>query len=308
MTKKPTRVAGPLLIASATLCFLAGSIPASHLPQEAGVGSRRLWDSTYIDKKGVVHPKGNRRYRVVTPKVPTTGVAGDSVVGVTIWRLKDSKPEENGARLLLHTETGGSELVPVRAEADSRFAVGERVRLSIEAASKGFLYVIDCEQYADGKLGDPYLVFPTLRTRMGNNEVFPGRVIEIPDQGDRPPCFTLEPGRSDEVAEVLTIIVSPAPLKDVAIGRDPLKLNGADVTRWENEWGAAPGRLELEGGAGRGWTNEEKDAGADGGRLLKQEDARPQTLYYNPRAKPGMPVLVKLELIYRKEKAPGPPG
>jgi hypothetical protein len=52
------------------------------------------------------------------------------------------------------------------------------VRLSIEASRRGHLYVIDQEAYADGSLGAPLLIFPTLRIRNGDNAV--QRRVAIP--------------------------------------------------------------------------------------------------------------------------------
>jgi hypothetical protein len=291
---------GALSLSVATLaivCVTAGG-RISAAGQQDGEGTRQIWNSDYGNKNAAGRRRARRKYKVATPAVPTDGVAADSVIGVTIWRLREVKPADSGARMLAHTDSGVAEFVPVRAEADSRFSLGERVRLSIEAARAGFLYVIDREQYADGKLGDSYLIFPTLRTRLGRNELASGGVVEIPDQADRPPYFTLTPGNGNEVAEVLTIIVSPKPLDGITIGRDPLALGPKLVDQWENTWGAAPGRLELEDGAGQGWTTAEKEAGSDSSRSLRQEDPGPQTLYYNPKVKPGMPVLVKLQLRY----------
>ena len=54
-------------------------------------------------------------------------------------------------------------------------------------SDRAYLYVIDREQYADGTQGEPYLIFPTTRTRGGDNSVKAGRVMEIPSQDDNPP-------------------------------------------------------------------------------------------------------------------------
>jgi hypothetical protein len=47
---------------------------------------------------------------------------------------------------------------------------------------EGYLYVIDREQYEDGTLGEPVQIFPTTRTRGGDNSVKPGSLIEIQDR------------------------------------------------------------------------------------------------------------------------------
>jgi hypothetical protein len=170
----------------------------------------------------------------------------------------------------------------------------------VEAASAGYLYVVDRELYADGTLGEPYLIFPTTRTNGGNNEVKPGRLIEIPTQDDRPPFFTLRPSRPDQVSEVITVLVSPTPLEGLQIGDKAQKLSSEQLAMWEKSWGGTIGRLELQNGAGKTWTKQEKDAGADATRSLSQEEPAPQTLYYNPAAKSGQAVMVSVSLQYRK--------
>ena len=75
-----------------------------------------------------------------------------------------------------------SQWTPERIEVDTPLKVNDRVRLSVESPRDGYLYVIDREQYADGSLGDAYLIFPTRRTRGGDNRVRPGKLIDIPAQ------------------------------------------------------------------------------------------------------------------------------
>ena len=85
---------------------------------------------------------------------------------------------------------------------------GRSIANQCEAVRAGYLYVIDREQYADGTLGEPYLIFPT-RTSAGDNKVA-GRLLEIPAQDDSPPFFTMKKSRPDHVAEVLSVLVTPA--------------------------------------------------------------------------------------------------
>jgi hypothetical protein len=81
---------------------------------------------------------------------------------------------------------------------------------------------------------------------------------------------------------MLTIIVSPAPLKGVTIGRDDIKLVDAEVARWTKNGRRAPGRLELEGHQ----------------PITQATRAGAQTLYYNPKAKPGVTTLLRVQLRY----------
>jgi Domain of unknown function (DUF4384) len=221
-------------------------------------------------------------------------------IGVTIWRLRPSRSSDEGARVLVMDGLRQSEWTPERIEADTPLKIGDRVRISIESPRSGFLYIIDREQYSDGSLGEPVLIFPTRHTRGGDNRVAPGKLIDIPAQEDQYSYFTAQPAgdRRDQTAEVLTIILVPQPLP-LQIAEQPLKLAESQVSGWEKLWGGVAERLELVGGAGRTWTTEEKAAGAAMGRQLTQSGPPPQTVYRVPR-KAGGSLMVTVPLKYGK--------
>jgi len=189
---------------------------------------------------------------------------------------------------------------PERIEAETPLNVGDRVRITVESPRPGFLYIIDREQYADGSLGEPVMIFPTLHTRAGDNRVMPGRLIDIPAQEDQYSYFTAQPAgtRRDQVAELLTVILVTQPLP-LEIGNQPLKLTAKQVSDWERLYGGAAETLELVGGAGRPWTNAEKSAGMANGRQLTQESPPPQTVYRVAR-RSGGPLLINVPLRYAR--------
>jgi hypothetical protein len=289
MTKQVSLITGSALVLA---CLLLLSFNLRALPQEDG--TRKLWYPGLTTPSAKTPAK--RPYRVATPKLRPERIADDTVLGVTIWRLRPPRATDTGARLLKHSPSGDAEWTPVRVGSDTPLAENSLVRLSIEAARTGYLYVIDREEYADGTLGQPYLIFPTSKIRNGNNQVSAGRVIEVPDREDDPIYFKLERGRPDHVGETLTVIVTPQPLADLAIGSEPLKLSEAQVKEWATKWRAHQGRLEMVKGEGQVWTEEEKVAGGNPKQSIKPDAPRPQTLYYNPNAKPGDPVLVNVRL------------
>jgi hypothetical protein len=274
-------------------------------------GSRQIVPEEFVKarpaKSTKTAPKRSN-YRPATAKPTATGKTSAAKssefaqLGLTIWRLRPSTAADSGARIIVQESDETVEWTPERVEADSPLRVGERIRISIESPSTGYLYVIDREQYADGTLSEPYLIFPTTRTRGGDNRVTAGRVIEIPGQEDRPNYFRLRQSRPDQTAEMLTVIVTAEPLEGLTFGPRPLVLAQDQVAKWEKDWSAPAGRFELVGGAGKTWTAAEQAAGADGMRLLTQEDPGPQTIYW-VAAKPGQPLLVKVGLRYSKRPA-----
>jgi hypothetical protein len=221
-------------------------------------------------------------------------------IGVTVWRLRPSQSNDTGARVVVFDGLRQTEMTPERIEADTPLNIGDRVRLTIESPRPGFLYIIDREQFADGSFGEPMLIFPTNSTRGGDNRALPGKLIDIPAKEDKYSYFTAQPAgtRRDQTAEVLTIILVSEALP-LQIGDQPLKLSDTQLAGWEKLWGGTAERLELVGGAGRTWTNEEKSAGAAKGRQLTQTGPPPQTVYRVAR-KAGGPLLVTLALRYSR--------
>jgi len=221
-------------------------------------------------------------------------------IGITIWRLRPSRDTDQGGRVLVLDGLKQTQYTPERIEADTPLNVGDRVRITVESPRQGFLYIIDREQYQDGSFGEPMLIFPTLRTRGGDNRVMPGRLIDIPAQEDQYSFFTAAPAgsRRDQTAEVLTFMLVTAPLP-LQIADQPIKLAEQQVASWEKLYGGAAETLELVGGAGRVWTNEEKMAGMANGRQLTQGGPPPQTVYRVAR-KAGAPLLVTVPLRYAR--------
>ena len=271
--------------------------------------TRQLWDTAFIDRGKKTNPNkrpARRNYRVATPAVPVEGVAPDSVVGVTLWRLRPTRSADSGERIITHDGPDSISWVPERISSTGRLSEGDRIRISIEAARTGFLYVVDQEQYADGSKGEPYLIFPTTRTRGGDNSVKVGRVIELPAQDDSPPYFTLKRSRVDQAGEIVSVLVTPSPIEGLTITDKAQRLTNETLAQWDKSWGAQTGRLEMTDGEGKPWTKQEKAAGADATRALTENEPAPQTIYYRPGANTTEPVLVKVELQYARRRTTQP--
>ncbi len=269
--------------------------------------TRHLWDTAFIDqgkKSEATGTPAKRKYRIVTPDVPVAGVSANTVIGVTLWRLRPTRPADTGERIIVHHGPESVAWVPERVSSTGKLSEGERIRISIEAARTGYLYVVDQEQYADGTLGEPYLIFPTTRTRGADNSVKAGRVIEIPAQDDSPPYFTLKRTRADHVGEVVSVLVSPTPIESLTITDKSQRLSDETLAMWEKSWSSQTGRIEMVNGDGKPWTKQEKEAGADATRSLKEDEPTPQTIYYRPGASGNSPVLVKVQLHYARSKSP----
>lgn len=294
-----------LLTFAACVLLCAASIVTFAVSQDQDADtSRRFWPPNFrpAAAQPVSTPKTSR-YKRTTPALPKDATAhelsSEAALGITVWLLRPSK-ETDEARILV--KKSGKGWTPERVEANTGFSRGQMLRLSIEIPRTGYLYVIDREQYADGSLSDPYLIFPA-NPSSDENKVAAGRVVEIPNQSDDQAYFEVkslgEAGRPAQVAEVLTVIVTPSPIKELpkrAAGDDsPLRLSKGLVEKWEKEWIVASEQLELENGAGTAYTRAERAAGGNAAKRLTADDPLPQTVF-RLAVKPGKPMMVKLPL------------
>ncbi len=281
------------------LSFLLLTIPILTSAQSAGDGqvrTRQLWDTTLLDQRPSAKAPAAKPSAIKRP--PATLVNG-ALVGITVWRLRPSKPaDEPAVRTLIHGDSGDQELTPERVAASTPLAEGQKVRVSAEATQEGYLYIIDRDEYSDGTQGDPYLIFPTLKTRGGDNHVAPGMVLEIPSQDDSPPYFEVKRSRPDQTNEVLTFLITPQPLTELKIERRRQKLANLQVAAWEKQWRTKSFKLEDAVREGKVYTITEKLA-ARGEKLLSRKDPLPQTMY-RVDCKAGDPVMLDVQLRIAK--------
>lgn len=293
-----TRRSSPALPWAAA-CLLALLAAAAAAAQSNDDGTRGLWDTAFMQQR----PPGRAARRARRPAYKPAGAnkaaraetaAGRAVVGITVWRLRPSTPTDE-VRQLIHGQDGA--WTPERVNAEEPLREGERVQITVEAPRSGYLYVFDREVYADRSLGDPYLIFPTTAIRGGDNLVKAGRVIEIPSSEDRPPFYTIKKSRPDYEGELLTVLITDAPLAELSLGPGALKLPKELVASFEKRWGADVDNIQLVDGPGTPMTVAEKKA-AEGKRLLTRSDPMPQSIY-RVRSKPGEPLLLSVFLRIR---------
>jgi len=299
-----------ILSASSVLILITSCLPlgvAQNASHEEG--TRQLWDEN-LQRLRPPGRKPGLPARISAQPAPEASKAklADSFVGFTLWQLRPSRPSDNtNTRLMVHEEESGTrdELTPERVDSNHPLPDGAKVRVSLETARAGYLYVVDREQYADGSFSDPWLIFPTTRIRNGQNLVGPGTVIELPDPEDKTPYFRLRRNRArrggdaagpqpEQLSEVLTVLVSPKPIEGVQIGRSAQRLSASQFETWQKQWATQTKSLEASGGAGKVYTESEKQA-AQGAATLTESDPLPQTMI-RCEAKPGDPLLVTVPI------------
>jgi hypothetical protein len=165
-------------------------------------------------------------------------------VGVTLWKMQSSSDSDPpSVREIVHphrpghTETGTEQWTPVRIPDGSRFHKGEYFEVGIESSRKGFLYVFNRSYRNDGSLGPASMIFPTNRIRSGENQVWPGELLRLPDRNSDPPYFEFASERSDYAGELLMVLLSPDPIQDLPTGQDSLPVADEALSFWSTNAG-----------------------------------------------------------------------
>jgi hypothetical protein len=206
-------------------------------------------------------------------------------LGLTMWKLHRTQ--------LADFRAEPAAWIAERVEADTEFHDGDFLRFSIESPRAGYLYVIDRDWFTNGDLGETSLIFPI---EGDDNRLVAGRLIDIPAQDQAPFRATPKP---DQAGEILTIIVTTAPLR-LPISHGPLPISNRQLIEWEEMWGGTAERFELQGGAGRVRTRQEQQAASrKGTRQLTRDDPAPQTIYLVAPRNNGA-FLFDLKLFYTR--------
>ena len=288
-----------LALIAATFCLgLAEAVRAQDEDE-----SKSIKAEVFIKNRPAANKRPVARYKPAAKSTAASDSAAPSgadfvQVGITFWRFRPATSGDK-TKELVEDESGPTEWTLERIEEGTPLLPGQRVRLSIESLTRsGYLYVIDREQYADGTLGDPSLIFPTQKSR-DDNYVKAGRLIYIPSATGK---FRIKPseGPKVHVGEIVTMLISAEPLIDPAqLGAKAIKLPRRQVENWEQQWGVRATRFEMDGGAGQAMTEKEQSAGTNHGSELTQDDPVPQTVY-RMAIKPSSTVLLSVPLKFRR--------
>jgi len=238
-----------------------------------------------------------RTYRLASQPVVRRRPSSTAVVaqlGITIWRLRPADGSDVGGRALIREKK--NQWMAERVEGDTTFREGDHVRISVESPRAGYLYVVDRDLFSDGTTGGAMLIYPWSDA---DNQMRPGRLVDIPAQEDDPSYFTARLTSANQVGELLTFIVTSTPL-DLPISDKPFQIATGQMRNWEKVWGGESERFEMEGGAGEAWTQQEQQAAVKKGtRQLTRDDPAPQTIY-RVSTTDNKALLVNVRLRYAK--------
>lgn len=246
---------------------------------------------------------------VATARIKTTDlpVNRSQQIGLTLWKLSPTTAANSveGGEDLPFTGTADARfLTPTRVSLDTLFETGDYVRLSLETSRRGYIYIVDQEMYADGSLGDAFLVFPNKRIRNGANTVAPGKPVELPDLTGNPFYFELRPQNSNGkaiISEVLSVIVTEKPIAGLSIGENPVLITPAKLAGWRSKYAGRAEIFERESATTKqGYTKAERDA-ANGSGTLTNSDSLPNTIFLVENKSTSGGVLVTIPLWYGED-------
>jgi len=218
-------------------------------------------------------PAAKTAAKTVAPKLK------DEELGVTFWRLRPVADTDGDiptfpVRVGQTTQKWAAE----RVKSSTRFKTGDRVRFTIEASRSGYLYIANREVYTDGSTGEAEIIFPTLRTRGGDNHVSVGTLVDIPASTDSVPYFTVQPRRPDYAGEELIVVITPNEMPDIEKALRPLPISRDRLEKWY-EWQMGADVYDADEGEGIAYTRSEAEATESTSRSLTREEPLPQTIY-----------------------------
>jgi len=250
-------------------------------------------------------------------------------LGVTIGRGRRAteveRKDTNAAKVYVRS---GEEYVLERISDGAAITDGTLMQVMIEylahsevagrmlADRVGYIYVINREQYPDGKYSAPRLIFPTKRTYGGDGRVLPGKTVTLPVP-DRVWKISRSASGTAQAFETYTIIVSPKPLKD-SFGRElqlgnleagSLNLDEKLVDGWMRLWSGGDWRGDLEHGEGQLITRREQNASGDPARAERSTDEEssdltkgdpPPQIVYRRVLRPGGTMLITVKLPFKE--------
>ena len=216
----------------------------------------------------------------VNPKDPQPKIIRKvEQIGVTFWRLRPIVADDGEVPIFsVKVGDGRADWTAERVNSTTRFKTGDRVRFTIESSRSGYLYIINREYYTDGTTGAANIIFPTLRTRGGENRVGAGSLVDVPASTDSVPYFTIKPKRADYAGEEIVVLITKEKMP-FETRMKPIALDSAQLLRWSNDWGAIVDIYDAEDGEGIPMTNTEMVTAQTSSRSLEQEEPLPQTIY-----------------------------
>lgn len=169
---------------------------------------------------------------------------GTVQLGVTLWKMEPSQDSDPpSVREIVHpppsgkSQTAHDDWTPVRLPSGAKFHMGDDFQVGVESSRTGFLYVINRSFRMNGSTGPARLIFPTNRIREGDNQIWPGRMIRLPERNSNPPYWEFDSNWPDYAGELLVVLLSPHPIEGIDSQEDSTPLADDMVADWARQLG-----------------------------------------------------------------------
>ncbi len=258
--------------------------------------------STGKTSKSTKKPTGKTTKRVTTSGKATSGkttatVKGNASVDTNAPLLTAYSPTAIGLGYTLYMrDENGS---PMRVDPSREFRAGDRIRLSMETNTDGYLYIFHTENN-----GEPQMLYPDVRLEQGDNRIEAHVPYEIP--WNEPGVENWFKFDANPANERLYIIVTRQPLPGIPTSAALVNYCGQNRCPWQppvGVWAQVKANVQAKVGVVKGTSYGQKQTQTEQvavtrGLGLDQSAPEPSVIRMNVSS--NAPILVTaVDLIHR---------
>lgn len=221
-------------------------------------------------------------------------IQGEGIdIGFTFWLLKDSadgdSPEvTEKAKRRTNIKSGNTitqkeenvVVTPRRVNSNTKFSNGDWLRFSLDLPIDGYVYIFNKEQYIDGTLSSPHLMFPRQEDKGKTDKTIAGKLLFIPNPIDYFEIEETSESGKEKIAEVYYVLVSLRPIPEITLLKsnqsEPVNLT---IFNKYEKYTAPLLKFESQNEANKAITKIERLSSVDGKETLSESDPLPQTVY-----------------------------
>ncbi len=269
----------------------ASAAIAASANQAAGTSS------TGKTGKSTKKPTGKTTKRVTSSGKTTTTVKGNASVSTNAPLLTAYSPTAIGLGYTLYMrDENGS---PMRVDPSREFRAGDRIRLSMETNTDGYLYIFHTENN-----GEPQMLYPDVRLEQGDNRIEAHVPYEIP--WNEPGVENWFKFDANPANERLYIIVTRQPLPGIPTDTALVNYCGQNRCPWRppvGVWAQVKANVQAKVGVVKGTSYGQKQTQTEQvavtrGLGLDQSAPEPSVIRMNVSS--NAPILVTaVDLIHR---------
>jgi hypothetical protein len=275
-----------------------GSFLTSRAPVSGGVGATTSSSNNKSSGKSSTSKSSSRTTSRTSPNRNSRNTSKGTTPVVAVKNYSNA-PIGLGYTLYMRNSMGDA----MRVDPEREFRAGDRIRLSMEANTDGYLYVFHTEND-----GPPTLIFPDARLNEGDNTIDAHVPYEVPSPFESNESLRWFVFDENPARERLYIVVTREPIPGIPVGDDlvnfcsknsgscPLRMSPAN---WAKVKSALNTKVKVSKSKtyGQTQTNGEREA-TTRGLGLDQSAPEPSVVRMNVTSTDGI-LVTALDLIHR---------